>query len=492
MRQLSVPSLLCLGLWACQSGPKPALQADNLPLQTFRLEAGQAANIKGQFGTQLTIAADAFVGADGQPITGLVEVRLREALSLGQAVAAGLVTISGNQLLRTGGMIYVDARGPNGEILSLRSRGSVQVQVPARQGLQPGMKLYQGQPGPDGTIDWANPEPLANDSALLAVENGEKLFKEHCTQCHGIANNGPVGPHLGNVHKRRTREWLWAFTRSPQQVIDSGDSIGLELYCEFEQYMPNCFDLDYQQFSETDDGPQDTVYVVRVADQQLTDIYAYIASASVPYDRCLREVDSLRALQKCHKNPNRLRAKQLRNSIDSIRDLSIGVLPPSPYPPTIPVSNEQVYQFDLPYLGNWVNIDVLIKVENPASLNLVVNVTLANAEMTDVRLVLPNLDCAVYGLARKKAGQFDFSLGGLKPQLPPNEPAVLVALGKVGDQLYLATKRTTCGSQETHQLVPRPVSQAEMSQQLEALSKEVHKQALPKGVVRTLANCAAQ
>jgi hypothetical protein len=152
-----------------------------------------------------------------------------------------------------------------------------------------------------------------------------------------------------------------------------------------------------------------------------------------------------------------------------------------------------LYAFDLPYLGNWVNIDVLIKADNPASLNLVVNVELQNSETVDVRLVLPNLDCVIGGQVRQQAGQFDFAVGGVQPQLPANEPAVLVALGKAGGQLYLATKSITCGDRQTHQLQPLPVSQAELDQQLQALSREVRaRQALPTGVKWPLANCEPQ
>ena len=54
------------------------------------------------------------------------------------------------------------------------------------------------------------------------VQNGESIFKGNCTVCHAI-NDVVIGPALRDVHERRSEEWLYAFIRNSQKVIQSGD-----------------------------------------------------------------------------------------------------------------------------------------------------------------------------------------------------------------------------------------------------------------------------
>jgi cytochrome c2 len=69
------------------------------------------------------------------------------------------------------------------------------------------------------------------------------VFSKKCSSCHTYGKGDRVGPDLKGVTSRRSREWLTAWIRSPQRMIDAGDSIAKALAEKFKQErMP---DQDY-------------------------------------------------------------------------------------------------------------------------------------------------------------------------------------------------------------------------------------------------------
>lgn len=76
--------------------------------------------------------------------------------------------------------------------------------------------------------------PTPNADTVI-MNTGEMLFhKNGCSSCHnGNQVNNSVGPPLGGVTSRRTKEWLYAFTRNSYQMINDGDSIAVSIYKEY-------------------------------------------------------------------------------------------------------------------------------------------------------------------------------------------------------------------------------------------------------------------
>ena len=109
-------------------------------------------------GIVLDIPQGAFVDSLGAPITTPVRLTLLEALDPLDIMKAGLSTMSGDMLLETGGMFYLDAQA-NGKAVKIDPAKPLTAMVPAEE-RQEGMQLYQGVKTSDGTIDWQNPKPL--------------------------------------------------------------------------------------------------------------------------------------------------------------------------------------------------------------------------------------------------------------------------------------------------------------------------------------------
>ena len=109
-------------------------------------------------GIVLDIPQHAFVDSTGHAITSPVRVTFLEALNGADIMKAGLSTMSGDTLLETGGMFYIDAQA-NGKKVGIDPSKPLTAMVPAQEA-KPGMMLYKGAMKADGVIDWRDPQPL--------------------------------------------------------------------------------------------------------------------------------------------------------------------------------------------------------------------------------------------------------------------------------------------------------------------------------------------
>jgi len=131
---------------------------NTIPLQSFHINTNADTVIETKGGIILSIPASSFLDSSGQPVTGPIDFVIHEALDPASIIKAGLSTRSGDQLLETGGMFYVDAV-QDGRTLKIDPSRSIYAQVPANQ-YQPDMQLFTGRRLADGTIDWQDPRPL--------------------------------------------------------------------------------------------------------------------------------------------------------------------------------------------------------------------------------------------------------------------------------------------------------------------------------------------
>jgi len=117
-------------------------------------------------GLVLDIPKGAFVDEAGNAITTSVRVTLLEAIHGVDIMKAGLSTMSGDTLLETGGMFYIDAQ-VDGKRVGIDPTKPLTVMVPSEQAdlptgqAGPRMMLYEGVMTEDGIVDWRNSQPLA-------------------------------------------------------------------------------------------------------------------------------------------------------------------------------------------------------------------------------------------------------------------------------------------------------------------------------------------
>jgi hypothetical protein len=134
--------------------------------QIFSIETLHDTLVETRNGIILQIPANGFLDESGLPVTGRVTIAVKEALDAATIMQAGLSSKSGDQLLESAGMFYIDAR-QNGKPVSVNKDSGLYVVVPA-DSVQPGMNLYSGNRLANGTIDWINPRPL--DRSLTPMD----------------------------------------------------------------------------------------------------------------------------------------------------------------------------------------------------------------------------------------------------------------------------------------------------------------------------------
>jgi hypothetical protein len=150
-----------------EQGEKLWSDADRyLPLQSFDLNAEKDTVIETKDGIVIAIPAHSFIDASGKPVKGTIQLELKEALKAADIIKAGLSTRSGEKLLETGGMFYINARQDNVS-LGIDPANAPYAEIPAAE-VKPGMQLFEGKRMADGTIDWQNPKPIVKD--LIPVD----------------------------------------------------------------------------------------------------------------------------------------------------------------------------------------------------------------------------------------------------------------------------------------------------------------------------------
>ncbi len=60
-------------------------------------------------------------------------------------------------------------------------------------------------------------------------------FEKTCAVCHSIGKGDDIGPDLKDVTKRRKKEWLHAWIKSSQALIQKGDPAAVELFNKFNK-----------------------------------------------------------------------------------------------------------------------------------------------------------------------------------------------------------------------------------------------------------------
>lgn len=128
----------------------------------------------GEEGTELLIPSDAFVHADGSPVTGEVEILLTEVANKQELILSNLPTQSNGRMLVSGGVIHIEALA-EGKKVKLAPGKAVLVNFPG--GYIPEMQLFKGQYDVAGTMNWVpmSEAPGTKTHPMAKVNLGKDL-----------------------------------------------------------------------------------------------------------------------------------------------------------------------------------------------------------------------------------------------------------------------------------------------------------------------------
>ncbi len=134
--------LLLLHLTGCRHEEKAPIINTQLPVTSFTINTNRDTTITTPGGARMQIPAHAFsTDAD------TVQLSLQETYTIQDMIKGGLTTMSGRQPLSSGGMINIMVNG-----VTATFSQPVRVSIPTQRKV-PGMQLFTGVAGADGTID---------------------------------------------------------------------------------------------------------------------------------------------------------------------------------------------------------------------------------------------------------------------------------------------------------------------------------------------------
>lgn len=125
--------------------------------QVFRIDPSLEQSLTTAAGATVQLGPLSLVGKDGRPATGPVDLHITDALGLESIIGHQLSTVSGDQLLETGGMLKIEAVDAAGNALVLDPTKPMTITLPT-EAKKEGMQLFLS----DNGSNWTTAQPILN------------------------------------------------------------------------------------------------------------------------------------------------------------------------------------------------------------------------------------------------------------------------------------------------------------------------------------------
>ncbi len=136
--------------------------------QKFSVFGNRDTLVVGENGTTLSIPKGTFVNDRNEVVEGKIEIELIEASTVSDFLMNGLQTVTNEEILQSGGMVFIDATF-NSEPLRISSNKQISVEIKSNW-VDPKMKLFKGDLTGE-TVNWIEPKKLESDF-LISVPLG--------------------------------------------------------------------------------------------------------------------------------------------------------------------------------------------------------------------------------------------------------------------------------------------------------------------------------
>jgi hypothetical protein len=353
------------------------------------------------------------------------------------------------------------------------------------------MQLYKGEVKGDGTVNWKDPQPLAENPQLKALNLGKSLFINNCAACHSIDNKIVTGPSLAHMVKRS--DWmihyndksafyhhdsimvstspehnlLYAYTRNNQKVLGMGLDYFTCLYNKYNKVQMPAYP--------------------NLTDEDLDNLYGYIENESmlrdlpIPDNGILKCSDSCRIYRETKTRLQEIKARLEKDSTDmrgiyySAPNSPRTTIPPEsgglPIKVSPPQNRSLYYQFTIDVFG-WYNVDMFLQQNTSTSESrLEVRVQGQYHERFNIYLVIPQVKLfGEGGQLEDKKDVYGFYTQDGKLPLPQNATAYILAMGEYEDQIIFAKKEFTTSKDQQLTIELQTISKETYRQEIGALS----------------------
>ncbi|MEO8770333.1 MAG: cytochrome c [Ferruginibacter sp.] len=447
------------------------LNLDNLPLQSFSINIDRDTTLVTKNGCIIKIPKGSL-----QSDSSNIKLEIKEAITISDIVIAGLTTMSGKKSLGSGGMIYINAA--KGYQVNIKK--SLEVLVPTKN-YNPDMKVYKGEQDDDGKLNWIDPTPLPKDETIIKIEKGEALFKSNCANCHKIYSDF-TGPALYGITDRRSKKWIYDFTRNAigtpvpsstgplpgnSTFLKANDGATYEVITDFYK---ECL---FNRWNRT----QMTRFQ-NLNDESLDALYAYIKTESdkrpelaEKYKKtCCDSCDIYnRALYEREFKTDSLISKEEFYNLN--RTINIPATENVITPDSLYKNYTQTYYtLNVDELG-WHNLDYLLDEFSSCKPSaLAAHVNAPNGIYVRTYLIIPSIRVFVQGEPSKETNQFSFDEENGKTALPENAICFIISYGEKDGKILFDKKAFLSKQAQTIELTLAETSESSMKSQIDVMN----------------------
>lgn len=418
--RILISTLLVFILLSCNNRPiRELLSTKKLETQEFTINNNRDTTLMTKNGCFINISSGSFKSPDK-----FLKIQVKEALRVEDMVLAGLRTMSDGSILSSNGMLFFNSENSNVSIVK-----PLKVLIPSPS-YNSKMKIYEGVEK-NGTINWVNPVNLPSDTLTQKIELGEKLYKSNCQNCHKIFGDF-TGPSLDNVTKRRSKKWLYDFTRNPAKFSETDASAS----CLIHIWKPTVM----TSFPTLSDGDLDALYGYI---ESISSLNKSEAKDSINCcEECARYLLAVRRFSTGIDEPlvTLKRDLPLPQSVISRESLPSddGVLFYERVSPTIVRAN--FYTVNIETFG-WYNIDLkLDEITGCEESSLTVNLG-TSIDEAKVFLIIPSYRVFAEGGLLKTSKEYGFDATDGSVNLPQNQICYVLAFAEDDENLLYGVSK---------------------------------------------------
>lgn len=391
------------------------------PSQTFTLKANEDKTITCKEGTKITVKSNSFVIESGKPVTNNIKIHVKEYYKTSDILLANLTTTSNNDILETGGMIYIEAFS-NGEKCQLRKGTTIEIAFPATD-KKDDMQLFSGNWNSD-KINWTLEETKTVDE------------KEISDAVFSIVETMPEFPG----GQQKLMEYISGNVRYPRIAMENGIQGTV-----------------YIGFVVNENGETENIRVLRGVDPSLNEAAISVVEQMPKWAPGKQRGEFVKvnmtipirfSLGGEGFNTNNIEyteefEKQVND--DNLSETKM--------------SEVSQYLFSTSKLG-WINCDRFYRDNNP-KVDFFVNI--GKSKQVDIKIVFNNINSILTGSTKDNKYSFN--------NVPTGHSVTLVALKYENDQYYLAIKRTKISRDGEPPLDFEPVTMARLKTEMEKLNR---------------------
>jgi len=442
-------------LWIIYITSCTSKKESNIPITIF---PNQNNIVQGKEGTILIIPKDCFVDENGIPVKENINLKLIEAFSLSSIIENDLETSAGEQLLVTGGMIYLEATIESGEKVQMDKNKHIRLIVQNKRVVDTNTyQFYEQQNG-----FWGNPKPSSPYLTHIPFEELKlKIAKTEANRLSAdillydyfkkdIANTNLIALIDKTYFSSKEFEERCTALFNPNISIFYGEG-GIE-------NSPGSDMLS--KYIENIDRPlwfSDSIVLNKLKKIQKNGKHTRLMSGKPRTDEeqfLSEELNMLVYFFQQFKNQRKTVLDPIVNlTKEELKKLQV-------YYNQIKDDRKVISSFDVQSLG-WHNIDCLYEKYSLESTKLTV---IGNVNLEKVALILRD-DKAISQGKRKEIKSFVFS------RKLPQVSAYLIGIGMVDGTLHFCQKEIKIGQNEVEELELNPSSQEEISMVLEEIEK---------------------